>query len=212
LRDAAANDPSLASEEPIIVRLCSFGSLTLSPTEKRNGKTYHFIVSPDMLILASSFFAKLLQGDMAEALAVRSGDTAPIYIYDDDVDAVEVVLRILHHGAKDLSIAITMEIVAAIAMLSDKWGCLESIRPWVSRWLLSLPHKTSTVDIGQRLVTAYFIRDPADFEVVTKMAIQTLSPDFLGDWFANDLHSLLPASVHGELSVNLQIWHRLKYE
>jgi hypothetical protein len=57
---------------------------------------------------------------------------------DDDSVALLILLRLVHFKTKDTPTKLPYELLLNIAILVDKYDCIDLVRPWVSSWFLSV--------------------------------------------------------------------------
>lgn len=89
-------------------------------------------VSSRHLILASSHFRRMLKGQWEEAHSLQSNGCLRIEETDWDADALRIVMDIIHGRFRRVPKAISLEILAKIAVLVDYDECLEVVEMFSS--------------------------------------------------------------------------------
>jgi hypothetical protein len=97
-------------------------------------------VSSCHLILASSHFRRMLKGDWKEANSLQLNGCLRIEETDWDGDALRIVMDIIHGQFRRVPKAISLEVLAKIAVLVDYYECLEVVEVFSSNWIKSLKH------------------------------------------------------------------------
>ncbi|KAF1817816.1 uncharacterized protein K489DRAFT_385492 [Dissoconium aciculare CBS 342.82] len=181
----------------LITNLCPEGDAFLGLGTPQDGVLEDFQICTQTLALASPVFKKLLRGDMNEAQAILAGEKPRINLTNDDHNAMENILRVLHHcpGATGPE---NLDRTARIAILSDKYDCTRIFRPWLAYWLMSLELTSSPVDIGLRLLIDFTMKS-SNFTETSKSAIKELSISNVESWENHELLSLLPSYLENDL-------------
>lgn len=105
------------------------------PEEESN--ELKMLVSSSHLCLASSTFRKMLRGPWREARS--DGDAIrEIQTTEWDVEALLVVLNIIHGHHRFVPKSVSLELLAKIATIVDYYKCHEITAVFVDRWLLGL--------------------------------------------------------------------------
>lgn len=88
------------------------------------------------LVLASSYFKKMLDGDWKEAKALQTQQTFRMEIKEPwDPDALRILMDIMHGRTRKVPKSISLEMLAKIAVLVDYYQCLEVVEVWVNMWI-----------------------------------------------------------------------------
>jgi BTB/POZ domain-containing protein len=87
---------SRGTVKPERITLDSYGDVVLAVSDPISGLKREFLVSSTVLCLASDYFKTLLTSDFKEACQLRTEVCPTITMEDDDVDAMLVVLSIMH--------------------------------------------------------------------------------------------------------------------
>lgn len=137
-----------------------------------------FLVSSRHLALASDFFKNSLakngwkEGEPSEADGLYHLTTE-----DWDADALLILLNVLHHRNYQVPRAITLGMLARIAVLVDYYHCAEAVdmfpRVWINETKKIFP-VPSTYDrnLVLWLFVAWFFKLPEEFEATTKIVLR----------------------------------------
>jgi hypothetical protein len=100
-------------------------------------------VSSRHLILASSYFNRMLNGEWKESNTFQSDGCVRIEISDWDIDAIQLLMDIIHGRTRKVPQAISLEMLAKIAVLVDYYDCLEVVeiisRIWIQKLKSTVP-------------------------------------------------------------------------
>jgi hypothetical protein len=98
--------------------------------------THRFRVSARHLILASSYFRRLLTGPFLEATQLRTQNTVEINLIEaTDAYALLIILNILHNYSSKIPRVVTPRTLINIASLVDYFGCFHAIQVWSDIWI-----------------------------------------------------------------------------
>lgn len=136
------------------------------------GKQEHkFRVARNILSLSSPVFAKMLAPDshfMEAQVTDLSGDgTKHIGLLEDELESFTLVLRIMHHRTKDIPTQLSLDLLAKVASLCDKYDFLGCIRPWTASWCICPMAK----DDRRWLLIAFVFENTQAFQEITKSLI-----------------------------------------
>ncbi|MCJ1307678.1 hypothetical protein MMC25_001326 [Agyrium rufum] len=95
-------------------------------------------VSSRHLILASSYFRRMLQGDWKEAKSLQSDESLLIEETEWDAVAVRIIMDLIHGQFRRVPKAISLEMLAKIAVVVDYYQCLEVVEIFSGAWIASL--------------------------------------------------------------------------
>ena len=119
---------------------------------------------------------------MDEANKLKACDSSPVHLSEDNGDAMEVILCVLHHDTSGLVIPTDLEIMASVALHCDKYDCYSILRPCVAHWLLHIRQvKKTATTIGLQLFIAFNLRDSNYFSKTFAQASTNLSCDFVSN-------------------------------
>ncbi|KAM0721316.1 hypothetical protein Q7P37_003020 [Cladosporium fusiforme] len=160
---AENEEPVLCQTQKKSLRLAPDGNAILIVLDASGKAIKRFSVSADILSLASPYFDRLFHGHMTEARDLSKLGSVSIDLNEDDPQAVEFILRVLHHKVPDSLATLDLQLIASIALGADKYDTCTILRPWVAYWLDSLePLDKTPVGIGLRLLATY-MNLPKDF-------------------------------------------------
>jgi hypothetical protein len=190
-------DPDLNAEDEIIA-VSLRGDIILTVPCHSYDRLKSFRVSTNVLSHASPVFDRLFHGQMDEANKLKGSENSPVHLSDDDGDAMEVILRVLHHDTCGVVIPTELEAMASVALHCDKYDCYSILRPWVAQWLLPIRQvKGTATSLGLQLFIAFNLRDSNHFSKIFAQASTDLSSDFASEWENHDLLHLLPEKIVG---------------
>jgi hypothetical protein len=114
---------------------------------------------------------------MGEANKLKAYENSPIHLSEDNGDAIEVILRVLHHDTCGFIVPTELEIMASVALHCDKYDCYSILRPWVAQWLLPIRQvEKSATSLGMQLCIAFNLRDSDHFSKSSLRHRQILVP------------------------------------
>lgn len=178
------------------------GDVTLKVTEGINCQW--FLVSSDILRAASSYFTKLFASSFVEGQAV--GNTNPnrnekcpeVTLQDDYIDAMEVILSILHYRFLDTCWRLEPEMLVRVAVQSDKYQCNDSLQPWISQWVTNIRELETVEEYGLLITATSLFGIPEHLRSTSALAIRRLPPSFDKTWSQHDMIHFLPEHIKGE--------------
>ena len=190
-------DPDPDAEDEIIC-ISPRGDVILTVKCHSNGRLKYFRVSTSILRHASQVFDRLFYGHMEEANKLKDCENSHVHLSEDDGDAMEIILRVLHHDTCGFVIPTELEDMASVALHCDKYDCHSILRPWVAQWLLPIRQvKKTAIGLGLQLLIAFNLRDSNYFSKVFAQASTNLSSDFASEWENHGLLNLLPDKIVG---------------
>ena len=101
--------------------------LVLQDPTGRDEVTHRFQVSSKHLKLASSVFKAMLSRSFRECIILQDTSTVEIELHDDDAEALAILLSIIHHQARGVTVSPGLLLLVKIAILVDKYDLLEAI-------------------------------------------------------------------------------------
>lgn len=178
--------------------LDSEGDVVLAVKKPDSDDQNMFLVSSKVLSLASPVFEKMFSPKFLEGEQVRRGERLCNVLGDDDPEAMQIILRILHHCRHDRPFQLKEPLkLATVAIHCDKYDCSNPLDVWIRGWMGDQnlgPLGICTAEgIGLLLVAAYmFRRNNAFLSSFGSRASKFLMPGFVSVWKQNELISLLP--------------------
>jgi hypothetical protein len=95
----------------------------------------HFLVSSRHMILASSVFKAMLDGDFKEGLKLHAMGELEISLPDDDPHTFSILLDIIHGHNRNVPRQISLPRLAKLAILVDKYQILERVEIFSDMWI-----------------------------------------------------------------------------
>jgi hypothetical protein len=186
----------LRNETSDVVQLDPEGDAVLIVDDAAHITSKKFLVSSKVLSLASPVFSRMFGSNFREGIQTRQGNPPSIPLKEDDPDAVESILSLLHF--RNLSIPDSMgpERLAMLAIQCGKYDCNGALRPWIALWCDGYQNISSPEDFGFMLLAAYLFRS-TKFPYISAKAAKALVPDFVSKWGKQKILALLPERVTG---------------
>jgi hypothetical protein len=186
-------EPALSNGAADLICLLPNGDATLVVPHISEKTEKHFSVSTSILSLASRYFDRLFKGRMAEAHELANKGSVSVNLDEDDPQAMEVILRVLHHQTQQLSINLDLSLIAKIAMHSDKYDTYTVLEPWVTKWLDALqPIEKSPIDIGLFLLATRMVHARPQYTQASQVALKELAREFELSWSTHELLQYMP--------------------
>ncbi|KAH7381448.1 hypothetical protein DE146DRAFT_623924 [Phaeosphaeria sp. MPI-PUGE-AT-0046c] len=200
------NDHSTRSEQSLLGAASSSisNAATLAEHGKENGPIdackVRFQVCAGVLMSASPWFNRILKKDgWMESCRNREDRRFHISAEDWDEEAFVILMNIFHLRYNKVPRAITLEMLAKIAVLADYYECDESIQLLVGIWVADLKitapiPKTYCRDLILWMWISWAFRLPELFKVITTVVIkQSVEPvRTLGlpipDWITEEIN------------------------
>ncbi|KAK3693176.1 hypothetical protein B0T22DRAFT_486943 [Podospora appendiculata] len=177
-------------ETPSRVVLDPDGDVILVVKDLDSTRSGEFVVSSKVLSLASPYFAALTGPNFMEGQQLRSGQhkQTPISLHEDDLDAMDSLLKILHFQSLG---ELSPKEIAMVAIQSKKYLCSTALRPWAQKWCgqgLDQPGiSMSAVDKGHLILAAHLILPSDALGEFTEKIIVYLPRNFAADWKKSDI-------------------------
>ncbi|CAM1502773.1 Fc.00g075490.m01.CDS01 [Cosmosporella sp. VM-42] len=143
--------------------------------EEQNQPKIRLRVSSRHLALASEYFKKMLSGPWKES-NVHPGSEYVVSAADWDLEALLILMNIIHGHVRKVPRDLDVEMFAKIAVLVDYYQCHEVVELFVERWLqnLTTPSEwTYNRDLILRLFIALTFPDDATFTSMTAIALSS---------------------------------------
>lgn len=166
--------------------------------------TKRFLVSSEILQLASPYFGKMFSSSFVEGRAVANKDEdgdrkcPEVSLQEDDPEAMEIILSILHYRFLDSYQRLEPEMLAIVALHSDKYRCNNSLQPWINKWVTTIRQLETVEEYGLLLTATHLFGIPEHFQSASVSAIRHVPQSFEEVWSQHDIISLLPQEVRGE--------------
>lgn len=163
--EAAVAEEPISSEEP------PPSAAAPAPLEQDHRR---FRASSKHLALASTYVKKMMSGPWREANEIHEDGLLHWTLDGFDVDAIAIILRIIHGLNRQVQRTITLDMLAQVSRAVDYLGCHEAIELYASIWvayLNGLPPKTSHVDWDSWISATGVFQNPDIFKKWTRVAI-----------------------------------------
>lgn len=164
--EEAVPEEAIGNEEPL--PSAPAPPLPLEEDQRR------FRASSKHLALASTYVKKMISGPWREANEVHEDGLLHWKLDGFDVDAIAIILRIIHGLNRQVQRTITLNMLAQVSRAVDYLGCHEAIELYASIWvayLNGLPPRTSHVDWDSWISATGVFQNPDIFKKWTRVAI-----------------------------------------
>lgn len=132
-----------------------------------------FLVSSRHLVLASPVFKAMLEGGWSEGN--KKDGRFRIRAEDWDVEALTVVMNVLHSHYRQVPKRVTLKMLAKIGMIVDYYKLHEAFQPMARLWMEplknSMPDSSFGADATLWLSVSWVFEDETAFTSITKVAI-----------------------------------------
>lgn len=158
--------------------------------EKEPGNLVHMLVSSKHMMLASPVFKAMLhRSSFKEGKELSEKGKVEIPL-DDNVEAMTIILNVVHGHNRQVSRRLDLDILCIIAILTDKYQMVEALEAFSEGWIkhleLSMPVRYFTrVDkdhVHKRIGISWVFSKRTEF---TKMT------SFVQKYCCDDLHKLI---------------------
>ncbi|KXX78120.1 hypothetical protein MMYC01_205084, partial [Madurella mycetomatis] len=138
-------------------------------------RTVTFLVSSRHLTLASPVLKAALTGGWKEGAVDEASSLREISTEEWDVEAMAIVMSIIHHRWPNVPRIVSLELLAKIAVIVDYYQTHETVQvmsePWIEHAQKSLPRS-----YGRKILLwmciSWVFKNPTIFEHVTAVAIK----------------------------------------
>ncbi|RHZ65380.1 hypothetical protein CDV55_106425 [Aspergillus turcosus] len=164
----------LAVEEPAVEEPAAHEPAETEVAEQLDESCFRIQVSAKHLILASSFFKKLLKGAWKESLTYLQKGSVEITADTWDIEALLILLRVVHGQYYHVPRKITLETLAKVAVLANYYDCREALDILLNIWINALEEtipKSYSRDLILWLWVSWFFQLPAQFREATSTAM-----------------------------------------
>ncbi|KAH7302893.1 hypothetical protein B0I35DRAFT_329428, partial [Stachybotrys elegans] len=169
------------------------------------------LVSSTVLSLASDYFKALFQSNFIESSEIRKGICPEIRSEDDDPEAMEVLLSILHFWIYAQYEKFEPKTLLTIPIQCDKYDCIRALKPWISVWL-SPDEPQETEEPGLLLSAAHLFRASDCLQIISKAATRQVSLETAMSWPNQELMTLMPSELKASIIDMIQALLRQLYE
>ncbi|KAL2838627.1 hypothetical protein BJY01DRAFT_257973 [Aspergillus pseudoustus] len=102
-------------------------------------------VSAKHLLVSSAFFNELLTGKWKESVTYLEKRSVEVTATDWDIDALLILLRVIHHQHYQIPRVLSLEMLAKVALLADYYQCEETVSVWATTWIDALEETIPTM-------------------------------------------------------------------
>lgn len=151
-------------------------------------------VSSRHLILASPYFNRMLKGPWKES-SINSGSPYTVSASDWDVEALLILMNIIHGQVRKVPRSLSLEMIAKVAVIVDYYQCVEVVEIFAERWLMKLPVPSKRMyyrDLVLRLFVSWMFSEDEVFESLTGRALYSSRGPL------NPLDLPIPQAILGE--------------
>lgn len=152
------------------------GDLLLHLHASETAELVDMTVSSKHLILASPVFKAMFRPDsFREGELLKSRDLAEVDLPDDDPEAFEILMNILHGWSSKVPEQVTLELLTKLSVLADKYQVLEPLAVYLRQWWPELKKQLpreydSTVPSWLSVCWVFKFRE--EFEEITEVAMR----------------------------------------
>ena len=152
-----------------------------------------FLVSSVVLRLSSKVFARMFESDFREGVELRKGGCPTVSLEEDDPDAMETVLGLLHHRSDWEPNTLSPRALAVIAVHCDKYDCDHALKSMVHDWFYykDLDATSTAEDYGYMFLAAHLFQS-SSFAHISKKATENLAPGFGSEWQKHEMLTRVP--------------------
>jgi hypothetical protein len=144
----------------------------------------HYRVSSRHLTLESPRFDSMLSGaQWKEGVRNEVDGLYHITAEDWDVEALLILLDVLHHRNRQIPRTISLELLAKLAVLIDYYECAEALELFTEKWVEHLKASSPVPwhfcrDLLLWMCIAWVLRLPDEFSQTTTVAFRRDNEDF----------------------------------
>jgi hypothetical protein len=143
------------------------------PKRQRVFKGYSILVSGRTVAKASPVHRTML----TEPSGIKC-DSKIMYLPEDNPEVMLLILRIAHVEFRKIPSALDLDTLYQIAVVSDKYDCVEFLQPWIKGWLE--PHDlTSSKIAGNAFICWAFGKERAFEASIERLIVNTVHAEHL---------------------------------
>ncbi|PLN85061.1 hypothetical protein BDW42DRAFT_18673 [Aspergillus taichungensis] len=131
-------------------------------------------VSAKHLTFASPVFKNILTGGWKESVTYLQQGSVEITAESWDIDALLILLRIIHCQYHHIPLKLTLEVLAKIAALAEYYNCRETVRFLGHIWISALEEPIPSTDCRDLILwlwISWFFQLPSQFKEATSTAM-----------------------------------------
>lgn len=137
-------------------------------------ESFSIQVSAKHLTMASPHLKSTLRGGWKESITELNKGSVEIVCKDWDLEALLIVLKIIHCQHNELPRTIDLDLLAKVAVIADYYECTDKTRFFADRWIENLEQNfplTYSRDLMLWLWISWLYRLPVQFEKSTSIAM-----------------------------------------
>ncbi|KAK3937431.1 hypothetical protein QBC46DRAFT_392642 [Diplogelasinospora grovesii] len=178
--------------------------LVIGPEKKR------FRVHSLLLCAASPVFRVMLDNQFFQEGGARSPEAPKnVALPEDDAEALEIILNVLHYRADEVDDPLAPASVLRVAIATDKYDLTPSLKLVIRDWL-KCDGVTDATELWQLAIAACWLGNDIAFEAITRSLLQRYGGSFIKlgetDRMPPDVRVRLPALMEerrGQLRLDL---------
>lgn len=160
-------------------------------------------VSSTVMCLASPVWKAMLdpRGHFLEANSSRAPGSKEVTFYDDDVNALLLLLNIAHLNFDKLPGTVDLDGLWKIAVLCDKYDMVRVIRPWLPKWTEPFKDRQG----AKWAFIAWTSGDQSTFNSTVRIMVMNSRVSSSGDLLdesGKPYGKVMPPDLMGKLSMN----------
>lgn len=142
---------------------------------KRKGFVDMTVSSKHLMLASPVFKAMFRPNGFQEGESLRSRDLTVVDLPDDDPEAFEILMNILHGQSRKVPDQVTLTRLREVTVLADKYQILDPLHIYVKQWLPELREQlpttyTNDTDIFAWLTISWVFKLEDEFKSITRIA------------------------------------------
>ena len=158
--------------------------------------TADLLFSSQVLSLASPVFEAMFNHGFAEGQDLSSASPRSVPLPDDDPTYMTILCNIFHMRTSDVPDTLDLDSLAGLAIICDKYDCLNGVRFHSRVWVAQLLPDPEVVGFEKLLFVAYVLDLPHEFYKVTQSLIQNRKVNIKLDVVSHG-HDFVPWKIIG---------------
>jgi hypothetical protein len=151
----------MATTGPKAEVIAKRGDIILQLGKAEPGNTIRNILLSSMVLsLASPIFTTMFDGRFAEGQSLSPASPCVVPLPDDDPDSIILICKIIHIQTSQLQTKLTAIAFANLAIVCNKYDCLDAVRAWSMIWVASLLQTPDAPEFEKLLLTTYLLELP----------------------------------------------------
>ncbi|KAK3369739.1 hypothetical protein B0T24DRAFT_708638 [Lasiosphaeria ovina] len=181
------------------------GDVVIIVRDRETRRSKQFVASSKVMELASADFKDLIQDRVARRAVTRieDGGRPSISLGDDNIEAMELLLNILHFRSVDIPTTLPpLKTLAMLGIECDKYDCESALAPWILIWCrnIRVSDITEQTDLKYVVLAAHKFKLPNLLTILSNVGSHMTSAT-LQKWEGDPLlDNYLPMSVLDTIS------------